>query len=74
MLGKLLATHPALTSLNIERITLGESGARSLADAILRALPLDGMPVYGGRDSGDGASALLTALRSALLDVLLYLF
>ena len=39
-----LVKHPMLTSLNIERINLGESGAGSLAAAILRVLPLDGVP------------------------------
>ncbi len=39
--------HPALTSLNIERIHLGEGGARGLSSAVIRGLPLDGVSAYG---------------------------
>ena len=36
-----------LTSLNIERINLGESGAKGLSTAVIRGLPLDGVSAYG---------------------------
>ncbi len=39
--------HPALTSLNIERINLGERGARGLSTAVIRGLPLEGVSAYG---------------------------
>lgn len=42
-----LTQHPVLTSLNIERIDLGENGARGLAAAVIRGLPLDGVSAYG---------------------------
>ena len=39
--------HPVLRSLNIEHIELGEGGARGLAAAVKRGLPLDGVSAYG---------------------------
>lgn len=42
-----LTQHPTMTSLNIERIDLGEDGARGLAAAVKRGLPLDGVSAYG---------------------------
>jgi Leucine Rich repeat len=67
-LCKGLQGHPALTTLNIDRCSLHQDGAKALADMLTRNCVLKTLHAAGNCMPHDGVSHIATALKVVSVD------